>query len=177
MKTTMHVSGEVVDHKLAAECGTETEAEKVAEDLCRSTSLSRDQIRIIRPDDAHQGSGLEPEDRGIWRTAVRAHLWFGLAGMAGGLVLFLVLAASGIPFIAQNAMWASTLFVAFGGVAGLLLGGLFTLRPDHTIYVSRARSALRKGRFVVSVHARGREQLTEAKRYLDARHIHTVQSF
>ncbi|MGM0570199.1 hypothetical protein [Marinobacter sp.] len=177
MKTTMHMSGEVVDHKLAAECGTETEARKVAEDLCRSTSLSRQQVRVIRPGDSHQGTDLEPEDQGIWHTAVRSHLWLGLAGMGGGLVLFLVLMASGIPFIAQNPIWAGALFVVFGGVAGLLLGGLFTLRPDHTVYASRARSALRKGQFVVSVHARGREQLSEAKRYLDARHIHTVQTF
>lgn len=177
MKTTMHMSGEVVDHKLAAECGTETEAQKVAEDLCRSTSLSRQQVRIIRPGEPHQGTDLEPEDQGIWRTAIRSHLWLGLAGMGGGLVLFLILMASGIPFIAQNAVWAGALFVVFGGVAGLLLGGLFTLRPDHTVYASKARSALRKGQFVVSVHARGREQLNEAKRYLDARHIHTVQSF
>lgn len=177
MKTTMHVSGEAVDHKLAAECGTATEAEKIAEDLCRTTSLDRQQVRIIAPDDRHQGSELEPEDRGIWYTAIRSHAWLGLAGMAGGLLLFLILAASGIPFIAQNPLWAGPVFVAFGGVAGLLLGGFYTLRPDHTVYISRAKSALRKGRFVVAIHARGRDQLNEAKRYLNKRHIRTVQSF
>lgn len=177
MKTTMHLSGEVADHKLAAECTTESEAEKVVEDLCRSTSLSRDQVRIIRPDEPHPGTRLEPEDQGIWRTAIRSHLWLGLIGMVGGLVLFLILLASGIPFIAQNPTWAGPIFVVFGGVAGMMLGGLFTIRPDHTLYTQKARSALRKGQYVVAVHARGREQLSEAKRYLDARKIHTVQSF
>lgn len=177
MKTTMHISGEVSDHKLAAECKTATEAEMIAEDLCQTTSLTPQQVRIIRPGDKHQGSDLEPDDRGIWHTAIRSHAWLGIAGMLGGLLLFLVLAASGIPFVAQNLVWAGALFVVFGGVVGFLLGGAFILRPDHTVYLSRAKSALRKGRFVVAVHANGNDQLDEAKRYLKARHIHTVQSF
>ncbi|MFW5823969.1 MAG: hypothetical protein ACOCVV_03280, partial [Marinobacter sp.] len=95
MKTSMHVSGEAVDHKLAAECETATEAEKVAEELCQSTSLSPQQVSVIGPDDDHQGKALEPEDRGIWHTAIRSHVWLGLAGMAGGLLLFLILLVQG----------------------------------------------------------------------------------
>ncbi|GGY75444.1 hypothetical protein [Marinobacter zhanjiangensis] len=176
MKTSMHLSGEVLRHKLAAECGTVTEAEKVADDLCNQTSLSRDQIRVIHPGDDHQGGSLEPEDKGIAHTAIRSHVWLGLAGAAGGLLLFIVLAAAGIPFVAQNLIWAGALFSVFGGVVGLLLGGVYTLRPDHTAYASRSSSALRKGYYMVTIHARDRDQLGEAKSYLKARHIHTVRS-
>lgn len=177
MKTSMHVSGETLDHKLAAECGTATEAEKVADDLCNLTSLSRGQIQIIHPGDEHQGSKLEPEDQGILQTAIRAHIWLGLAGAAGGLLLFSVLAAAGLPFVVHNLVWAGALFAVFGAVVGLLLGGVYTLRPDHTAYVSRSASALRKGQYMVTIHARDRDQIGEAKRYLNARHIHTVRSF
>lgn len=177
MKTSMHLSGEILDHKLAAQCGTATEAEKVADDLCNQTSLSRGQVRIVRPDDDHQGSKLEPEDQGIMHTAIRSHVWLGLAGAAGGLLLFTVLAASGLPFVVQNLIWAGGLFAVFGGVVGLLLGGVYTLRPDHTAYVARSSSALRKGYYMVTIHARDRDQVGEAKRYLKARHINTVRTF
>ncbi|MFL1406026.1 hypothetical protein ACJO2E_11855 [Marinobacter sp. M1N3S26] len=177
MKMTMHVSGETLDHKLAARCGTATEAEKIADDLCTATSLSRGQVRIIHPGDDHKGSKLEPEDQGIMHTAIRSHIWLGLAGVAGGLLLFSVLAAAGLPFVAQNLIWAGALFAVFGGVAGLLLGGVYTLRPDHTVYVSRSASALDKGHYMVTIHARDRDQVGEAQRYLKARHIHTVRSF
>lgn len=176
MKTSMHVSGESYDHKLAAECGTATEAEKVADDLCSVTRLSREQVRVVSPEDDHKGSKLEPEDQGIMHTAIRSHVWLGLAGVVGGLVLFVIMAAAGVPFVAQNPLWAAPVFAAFGGVAGLLLGGAFTLRPDHTAYVARSGSALKKGRYVVSIHARDRDQIGEAKRYLKERHIHTIQT-
>ncbi|MFC4258262.1 hypothetical protein ACFOZ5_04345 [Marinobacter lacisalsi] len=177
MKTSMHISGEILDHKLAAQCGTATEAEKVAADLCNQTSLSRGQVRIISPDDNHKGSRMEPEDQGIMHTAIRSHIWLGLAGAAGGLLLFSVLAASGLPFVVQNLLWAGALFAVFGGVVGLLLGGVYTLRPDHTAYVARSSSALRKGYYMVTIHARDRDQVGEAKRYLKDRHINTVRSF
>ena len=176
MKTSMHVSGETFDHKLAAECGTATEAEKVADDLCSVTSLSRGQVQVIGPDDAHKGSKLEPEDQGIMHTAIRSHVWLGLAGVAGGLLLFAILAAAGLPFVAQSPFWAGPVFASFGGVAGLLLGGAFTLRPDHTAYVARSSSSLRKGNYVVAIHARDRDQVGEAKRYLKNQHIHTIQT-
>lgn len=177
MKSFMHVSGETLDHKLAAECGTVTEAEKVADDLCSVTSLSRGQVRVIAPEDAHKGSKLEPEDQGILDTAIRSHIWLGLAGASGGLLLFAVMAAAGLPFVVHNLIWAGALFAVFGSVVGLLLGGVYTLRPDHAAYVSRSTSALRKGYYVVAIHARDRDQISEAKRYLKARHIHTARSF
>lgn len=177
MKMTMHVSGEALDHKLAARCGTATEAEKVADDLSTATSLGRGQVRIIHPSDDHMGSKLEPEDQGIVHTAIRSHLWLGLAGVAGGLLLFSVLAAAGLPFVARNLVWAGGLFAVFGGVAGLLLGGVYTLRPDHTVYVARSASALDKGYYVVTIHARDQAQMNEAREYLKARHIPTLRSF
>ncbi|MGO1233010.1 MAG: hypothetical protein ACTMHG_04745 [Marinobacter sp.] len=176
MKTTMHISGEEADHKLAAECVSESEAEKVAEELCELTSLDREQVQLVEPGERHQGARLEPEDRGIWHTAIRAHVWLALVGMAGGLALFLILVATGIPFVAQNMIWAGPVLVVFGGVAGLLLGGAFTLRPDHTFYVARAESALDKGRVVVTVHARDRDQLNEAEEFMESKHIHTMRS-
>ncbi|WP_328185772.1 hypothetical protein [Marinobacter sp. OP 3.4] len=177
MKMTMHVSGETLDHKLAARCGTATEAEKIADDLCTATSLGQGQVRIIHPTDDHKGSKLEPEDQGIMHTAIRSHIWLGLAGIAGGLLLFSVLAAAGLPFVAQNLIWAGALFAVFGGVAGLLLGGVYTLRPDHIAYVSRSASALDKGYYMVTIHARDRAQMNEAQQYLKTRHIHTMRSF
>lgn len=176
MKTSVHLSGETYEHKLAAECDTTLEAENMAEELCSTTSLDREQVEVIAPGEEHPGEALEPEDRGIWHTLIQAHLWLGLAGLGGGFLLFLILAASGIPFITENMVAAGSVFIALGGAIGLMLGGAFTLRPDHTLYTSRAGSALRKGRFVVAVHARSRDQLNEARRFLKDRHVKMVQT-
>ena len=58
------------------------------------------------------------------------------------------------------------LLVAFGAVAGLMFGGLVTLRPDHDPFINRVREALGEGRSAVVVHAFSREQNAQARELL-----------
>lgn len=160
------LTGERFDHKVAAVFESDAEATKAAAEVRSETTLSDRQVIVARPDDQHQGRELEPENRGIWRTLVRSHIWLAVAGALAGLVLFLVLFVAGIGFVTQNALWAAGVFIFICTLVGGMVGGLVTLRPDHTPYIMAAQSALQSGRYVVTVHAETPDQMHAAKRVL-----------
>ena len=88
MKASATINGEVFDHKLAAIFDNETSARKAAEVVGGTLDSKAAKVFLVGPNDAHQGWELEPEDRGIWRTMLKAHLWLGVVGAAMGLLLF-----------------------------------------------------------------------------------------
>ncbi|WP_027328265.1 hypothetical protein [Marinimicrobium agarilyticum] len=177
MTQSSTVTGEAIDHKLAAVFGTDAEAKKAAEAVLKVTSLEQDQVQIVRPGDTQAGWELEPEDRGIWRTLVRSHIWLGAVGAVIGLGAFLLLFSVGVGFVANNGFAAAAVLTALGAVFGLMAGGLVTLRPDHAPYLVTAQSALRRGKTVVAVHARNRAQLEAASKELQRWSGKTVSSF
>ena len=176
MKVDTHISGEHFDHKVAAIFQDEFSAKRAVDILRKSTSLQVNQLFVVGPNDRHPGWELEPEDKGIWRTMIQAHVWLGVIGGGVGLVLFLILWAMGIPFVVANAVTTVTITIAFGIVIGMMFGGLMTLRPDHMPYVSVSQSALRKGKYIVAVHAHSVEQLREAKQEFNKLQVKTVSS-
>ncbi|WP_297796883.1 hypothetical protein [uncultured Marinobacter sp.] len=176
MKSSMSLTGEHEDHKVAAVFETETDARGMAKSLCDSTSLAKEQVTVLRPSDRHPGEGLEPEDQGIWHTLVRSHIGLGIGGAALGFLLFLVMSASGLALVAQNGVVAASVFAALGLIVGLLMAGAVTIRPDHTPYLIKAQSALRKGKYVVAVHASSAQQLQEARSLLQSRNVNSVQT-
>jgi hypothetical protein len=176
VKPSMSLIGEHEGHKVAAVFETESDANGTAKALCDETSLTDEQVSVLSPADHHQGKALEPEDQGIWHTLVRSHLVLGVGGAISGFIVFVILSGLGTGFIAQNAMVAASALSALGLMFGLLLAGGVTIRPDHTPYLMKAQSALRKGQFVLAVHAANAQQIREAKSLLDARNVKTVHT-
>lgn len=160
------ISGERFDHKIAAVFVNESEALDAVEQLRSNTRIRDAQIFIINPHDPHTGKGLEPEDKGIWKTLVRSHIGLGIAGAVAGLLFFALLMAIGIAFVVDNAYTTTLILLVFGAVGGMMLAGLMTLRPDHEAYLINARQALKAGKFVVAVHAASSEQQEEAEKIL-----------
>src|SRR5690606_28295086 len=163
------VTAEVSNHKLAAVFPDARAARAAADALCRDTGLAKAQVKVVTPGSADVAIRLEPEGGGIWRTILRAHLRLGLAGAALALVAFALLYLSGVPFVAQSPVAAALALLFFGTVAGLLLGGLVSLRPDHDRYVHATRDAMQVGRSTVVVHALSAEQNAHAADFLRAR--------
>ncbi len=157
------LTGEHFDHKMAAIFSSDADATQAAEAVRAATDLSGRQVIVARPGDRHLGRELEPEDRGIWRTLVRSHIWLAVAGAVTGLLLFLLTFFSGVPFVTQNVIWAVGVFIAYGTLVGAMVGGLGTLRPDHIPYIRAAKSALKEGKYVVTVHAETPSQMQAAK--------------
>lgn len=163
------ITGEVSNSKVAAVFATEAAAREAAEGVRSALDLDATQVQVVTPMDPHPGRKLEPESGGIFRTILVAHAKLGLAGMVVGALAFWALHAMGLPMIVLNAPFALGVMIAFGAVAGLMLGGLVSLRPDHDAYILAVRDALAAGRCAVVVHAFSMEQRARAAEALRAR--------
>lgn len=163
------ITGEVSNHKVAASFSSASFAQQAAADVTSALSLGLAQVQLVRPDERHPGHKLEPESSGIWRTIVVAHVRLGVAGVVVGVLAFAVLYETGVPFIVNSAVAALLVLVFFGAIAGLMLGGLVSLRPDHDRFVEATRDAMHEGRTTVVVHAFSAEQRTRAAEFLRAR--------
>jgi|GEM_PF-3395538 len=64
----------------------------------------------------------------------------------------------------------------FGGLIGLLLGGLLTARPDHVRVITTVRRAIRRGRWAVVIHPVTQRQLDVAMRELRTHSTRVVRS-
>jgi hypothetical protein len=166
MANDSSLSAELSSSKVAAIFPDPASARRIAETLREALQLGEAQVQVITPADPRPGRKLEPESRGILRTMVRAHVRLALLGAVGGALLFAVLWARGTPFIVNSAAMAAVTLVGFGALAGLFLGGLFTLRPDHDPYITKVYAALEEGRSAVVVHSFSREQNARAGEFL-----------
>ena len=99
-----------------------------------------------------------------------------LAQAIVAVLLFFLLSALGVPFVTDNPAAALGLFVLVLTLAGMMLGGLVTLRPDQVPYIEVAREALRSGHHVLLVHARSAEQLGEARDLLERPALKTMRT-
>lgn len=147
------VTGEISDSKVAAVFDSEPEARAIARQVQHMLGAQPAQVQVITPQDARPGRKMEPEGRGIFRTIIIAHYKLGLIGLGLGALLFAALYAVGLEAVVLSPGLAAALIIGYGGVFGLMAGGLVSLRPDHSPYVAKVRSALRQGRCAVVVHA------------------------
>lgn len=162
-------TGEVSNSKLAAVFASRASAGEAIDALVAGTDVAATQVRLIAPGERDIGTKLEPEGRNIWRTIMVSHARLGLLGVFAGLVLFAFLAWRGVPFIVNSPWAAGGACVFFGAVAGLMLGGLVSLRPDHTRFIDAARDARDHGGTTVVVHALSAEQRSRAAAFLAER--------
>ena len=134
-----------------------------------AASSTPPQVKLITPQSADVDIKLEPEGGGIWRTIILAHLWLGIWGGVLGLLAFALLYWGGVPFIEQSPIASVLVLLFFGSTAGLLLGGLVSLRPDHDRYIHATHDAVGQGQFTVVVHALSPEQNARAADFLAGR--------
>jgi len=156
------VTGEVSNSKLAAVFDSEAVARAAVDAVVSGAGLQPAQVKLVTPGEPHPNIKLQPEGRGIWRTIVIAHLRFGIAGLAVGALAWAVLMWLGVTLIASSALISGVVFVFFGGVAGLMLGGLVALRPDQDGYVLATQDAIADRRSTVVVHALSGEEADRA---------------
>src|SRR6476469_10647679 len=168
MSETSPISGELSNSKVAAVFPSESSARQAASAVAAALSLGGAQVQVVTPAEPHPGRKLEPESRGIWHTIVVAHVRLGIVGIVAGALAFVALRAAGIAFIVNSPVAAALVLMGFGGVAGLMLGGLVSLRPDHDRYVAATRDAMEAGSTPVVVHAFSEEQRAQAAEFLRA---------
>ena len=176
MSTLSHVTGEVSDSKVAAIFDSERNARRIAQSLRRRLRLKQSQVQVISRHDRHPGRKMEPEGRGIFRTMLVAHARLGLLGLVVGALLFGLLYMTGLELITSSPGFAAAVIISYGGVFGLMAGGLVTLRPDHDPYIHKVRDALADGRSAVVVHAFDADQRKAAREALDAQGGETIRT-
>lgn len=156
------VLGENYSHKISAEFDSQTAANSAAESL-ESAGIPLAQIRVIQPHDPKMGGKVEPDDQGIARSLVNAHVKFGLIGLVGGLVLAGVLVAIGPALASSSPVMTFIALGFFGAIVALLIAGAVSLRPDHDLLIEKARIASDAGYWTVVAHCVSTEQQELAK--------------
>lgn len=170
------VTGEVSNSKLAAVFTSRDAARDAAAAMIAELDVQPAQVKMVTPESADVDIKLEPEGGGIWRTIVIAHVRLGIAGAVLGLVLFGILMWAGVPFVVQSPWAAGLAALGFGTTAGLLVGGLVSLRPDHDRYIQATRDAMDEGGTTIVVHALSAEQQTRAAEFLSRRGAEVTQT-
>lgn len=163
------LTGEVSNSKIAAVFDTGAAARDAAAALLAEAGLQPQQVKVIAPDEPDANIKLEPEGKGIWHTILVSHLKLGILGVVLGAVAFAIMMWAGLPFVTRNPFAAAAVTMAFGGVGGLLLGGLVSIRPDHDRYVHATHDAMDAGRTTVVVHALSKDEQQRARELLSAR--------
>ena len=165
---TLAILGEEFPSKVGAEFTNGDEARRAADLLIKRTGINDRQVRVIEPRDPVMGRKLEPEASGIARTLVRSHVILGVAGLLVGLIAATLLILLAIQPFSSNPFYSVGAAGFFGAVAGLLLGGLVSLRPDHDKLITWVEDASRRGRWFVLVHTRSHLQQRKAREALEA---------
>jgi hypothetical protein len=144
--------------KIAVVFDSRAGAQSAAAAVAAAGDLDTPQVRIVEPFDRAVGAKVEPEDNGIWRTIVRAHVACGALGALAGVVFYAVLRADGIAAAAAAPGLGLLASAGFGALLGLMAGGALSLRPDHEWVLGPVREAARAGRWAVIVHPVSAEQ-------------------
>jgi hypothetical protein len=138
------------------------EAESAVNALRAEFGLETSGLQLIKPGDPLIDRKLEPDSRGILATLIRAHLFFGCVGFIIGFLLSLTLIALGLqPFISSPALSIGAI-TGFLAIAGLLVGGFFSLRPDRDPIIQKAKNATDAGHWFLIIHTRLPEQRQRA---------------
>lgn len=159
----MAVQSERYPFKVGAEFADESTALWAVDRVVDRERLDDAQIRLLRPDDPNAGVKLEPESGGIARTLVKSHIVLGAIGLLTALVAAIALVLGGVQPFAASPLFTVLVAGFFGAIAGLLLGGLVSLRPDHDRLIARARAAIRHRHFYLVVHTRDHDQERRVK--------------
>ena len=146
--------GEKATTKIAAVFDSESQALSAADFLKSAAGLQSTQVLLVEPYERDYAKKLEPEPQGVARTAIRAHAMLGLAGLVAGILIWFALYAADIPAIDSSPGLSAMAIIFLGSIAGLLLGGLITSRPDHQIVIQRVKTATEAGQWSLIVHPR-----------------------
>ncbi|HIV69828.1 MAG TPA: hypothetical protein H9903_02730 [Candidatus Aquabacterium excrementipullorum] len=171
--TLMHAFfGERSLTKVAGVFPARAQAEQAARRLTQASGFQRQQVELLAPQDGDWTRAdvlarkMEPEDRGIWSTVIRAHVLSGVIGFLLGAALCLLMWLAGQPGVRASPGLALLAMVGFGTTFGLLAGGLLSMRPDHGRVIALVRQYLRQGRWAVVAHPDTPEQVARAERTL-----------
>jgi hypothetical protein len=163
-------------HKVSGSFDTKVEAEIVLHQLRIHPDLRDIMVDLIGPQEHDQDIHLQPETIRVRKSLVREHVVWGSIGLGLGLGIGLLLVATGYPLFNTSPVY-TTLVSALGGLTlGLLFGGMLALRPDQGLWAADVKDELKKGMWIVLVHARNGNQTEEANTILREKSVHQQET-
>ena len=168
--------GERATTKIAGTFDRHEDATSTMDTLKGRVEFKGMQLQLIAPHEKKFGAKLEPEVRGIARTAVRAHAVLGVVGLAAGILLWVILYSIGWNLVRSTPGLSIIPFLFFPTIAGLLLGGLITARPDQTAVITQVRDAVDQGKWALVVHPFSPRQCDEAEAIMKANAVEVWRS-
>ncbi len=118
-------------------------------------------VDIVQPGDKKWMRKVEPEGPAIRRGAWRSHITLMSAGFVLGLLVSFLLIGNWAAAAASP--WMTGMAVTFfATLAGGMLAGLLTLRPDRSAVAMQLRDGLKHGRWAVVAHPRDEASATQA---------------
>lgn len=173
--STNPISGEQSNTKFLAVFDTEADLEQCKVTL-EEAGYDPRQLAVIAPHERNYSRKIEPEPKGIFRTAIKAHVLFAILGFLLGLGLWAGLYWSGVALIASSPVVSVIPFLFIFTSAGLLLGGFMTLRPDHLLVIQGVKTAKREGRWSLVVHSRNPTQTVQVEQWFETANISFTRS-
>jgi hypothetical protein len=182
MKIKRVIFGERSLTKVAALFTDKAQAEEVAQQVLEVVGLDAPQVYLVGPPDGAAVNSpafsrkMEPEQAGIWRTLIRTHVIFGTLGLVAGVLVYLGFVLADTAAVKSTPGMSLVAMIFFGGLIGLLFGGLLTARPDHAFVIATVRRAIRRGRWAVVIHPLTQRQLDLSMGELRSRSNRVVRS-
>jgi hypothetical protein len=175
--------GEQSVTKVAGLFASHSGADSAAHSLLDNSGLTTSQVSVLGPPDGETsrdavlGRAVKPEQRGIGQTLIRAHVTMGIMGLLAGLALYGVLTAMGNPALRSTPVMGLVVLVGFGVTFGLMLGGVVSLRPDHSRVIGLVRRGLQSGKWAVVAHPLDAAQTHSVVASLKTGSVRVVRSF
>jgi hypothetical protein len=169
--------------KVAGLFASQTVADSAVRDLLGASDLTASQVKVLGPPDGAASRAdvldraVEPEQQGIWRTIIRAHLTMGILGLLAGVLLYVVLMTFGNPALRGTPGIGFVALTGFGITFGLMLGGVLALRPDQGRVSALVRRGLQSGKWAVVAHPLDSGQTHQAVASLTRGSVRVVRSF
>lgn len=153
--------------KVSAVYTSEFSAKSAIENIMNELSLNQQQISLVAPHDLNYERKIEPNSQKVGRTLFKTHAIGGSCGIALGLIGGIILGLYGPTYTQSSATLTIAAAGLFGLFAGLLVAGLFSLRPDQDAVVNETRQATEENKWVIVIHTHNHEQTQQAKSILD----------
>jgi hypothetical protein len=152
--------------KVAGVYDHESNAHEAMKLLREVGGFSAEEVDLIAPNDAHFGSKVEPDDKGIGRGLLGSHIIFGGGGLILGLILATFLSLYGPVLTTSSPVMVFISMATLGTFAGLLVAGLISLRPDHDELINDTRHATNHNQWTVVVQIKDDSQKDHAKQLM-----------
>lgn len=160
---TTSLNNEEFATKVAGVFDSKEQAGNAFSSLSEDSEFELSNIEIIAAHDQRFDEKVEPEDKNIAKTLLKAHLLFAALGLVVGLIISTVFLFTDVEFM------QSFILETYAGVCticifiALLVAGFVSIRPDHDPLINEVRQATSSGKWAVVVHTDSQTKGDKAK--------------